>query len=367
MENKKVWDLIDSVKIDMKLGERAGRSDKMFYMHLQEGLQEENLDKIYEFITATERGCGLRTDEIICEQIKRAYEIDPIRLCHAIAKRQNLVDYWVLLSACCNTEMIVYFIGVEVEDILFYYECARILLKRICRKEGCKEGIVSAVRRVAENDLKLWKRWIIKNEHNVEWQQLLGDVLGTLKKEALEIYAETITLDMATPRKELETITAAFETISDIQKEFVIGIMANIIFVRWIDYIEQKKLRKEFQSGIIISAYSNIILYCMEEYLGEYNKWEKYFVKMMAQLEKDMYEWYESISEMQSTFFLDTTLIYYCLCLKIDKLENISDLKTREHMHKTARIIFMYERSVDEKQLAIMEEIKSKLNIEWTG
>ena len=80
--------------------------------------------------------------------------------------------------------------------------------------------------------------------------------------------------------------------------------MANTIFVRWIDYIEQKKLRKEFQSGIIISAYSNIILYCMEEYLGGYDKWQKYFVKWMDLLERDMYEWYESISEMQSTFFL---------------------------------------------------------------
>lgn len=367
MENKKIWELIDSIKINMKLGERAGRPDKMFYMHLQEGLQEENLDKIYEFIMATERGCGLRTDEIICEQIKRAYEIDPIRLCHAIAKRQNLVDYWVFLSEYCNTEMIVYFIGVEVQTILFYYECARILLKRICTEERCREGIISAVRRVADNDLKLWKRWIIKNEYNVKWQRLIGAVLGELKKEALEIYAETITLNMATPRKELETITAAFETIPDVQKKFVIGVMANTIFVRWIDYIEQKKLRKEFQSGIIISAYSNIILYCMEEYLGEYNKWKKYFVKWMDLLERDMYEWYETISEMQSTFFLDTTLIYYCLCLKKDKVENISDLKTREHMHKTARIIFMHERIGDEYQFAIMEEIKRKLNIEWTG
>lgn len=50
-----------------------------------------------------------------------------------------------------------------------------------------------------------------------------------------------------------------------------------------------------------------------EEYLGEYNKWQKYFVKWMELLERDMYE---SISEMQSKFFLDTILIYYCLCRK---------------------------------------------------
>ena len=36
MEHKEIWKLIDSIKIDMKLGDNAGRSDKMFYMHLQE-------------------------------------------------------------------------------------------------------------------------------------------------------------------------------------------------------------------------------------------------------------------------------------------------------------------------------------------
>lgn len=57
---------------------------------------------------------------------------------------------------------------------------------------------------------------------------------------------------------------------------------------------------------------------------------------------------------------------YYCLCLKKDKLETISDLKIREHMYKTARVISMYERFGDENQLAIIAEIKRKLNIEWT-
>lgn len=364
MEHKEIWKLIDSIKIDMKLGDNAGRSDKMFYMHLQEGLQEKNLDKIYECITAVERGCGLRTDEIICKQIERAYELDPMRLCHAIAKRQNLVDYWVLLSTCCNTEMIADFTKIEVEDVLFYYECARILLKRIHREEKCREGIVSAIRRVADTDLKLWKYWIIKTEYNVKWQRLLGDVLGKLQKEALEIYAETITLDMATPKNEIEIITAAFEAIPDAQRNFVIGVMANRIFARWADDIEQKKIQKDFQSGIIISAYSNIILYCLDEHLREDNKWKDFLVERIVSLESDLYEWYESVSQMQSIFFLDVTQIYYCLCLKKDKLKNIFDLKTIEYICKLKRIMSMYEleRFKDENQSLIMKEMKDMLN-----
>ncbi len=364
MEHKEIWELIDSLKIGMKLGDNAGRSDKMFYMHLQEGLQEKNLDKIYECIMAVERGCGLRTDESICKQIKMAYELDPMRLCQAIAKRQNLVDYWVLLSTCCNTEMIAGFTKMEVEDVLFCYECARILLNRIQGEEKCKEGIVSAIRRVADTDLKLWKRWIIKTEYNVEWHRLLGDILGRLQKEALEIYADTITLDMATPRKEIEIITAAFETIPDAQRNFVIGVMANRIFARWTDDIEQKKMRKDFQSGIIISAYSNIILYCLDKYLSEDNKWEDFLVSWIVSLESDMYEWRESISQMRSIFFLNITQIYYCLCLKKDELKSISDLKTIEHMHKLKRIISIYELKGfgDENQSLIMKEMKGMLN-----
>lgn len=364
MEYKEIWELIDGLKIDMKLGDDAGHSEKMFYMHLQEGLQEKNLEKIYEFITAVERGFGLRTDEVICKQIKKAYELDPVRLCHAIAKRQNLVDYWVLLSTCCNTGMIADFTKMEVENVLFYYECARILLNRIDNEEKCKEGIVSAISQIVDADLKLWKRWIKKTEYNVKWQQLLGNILGKLQEEALEIYADTITLDMATPGKEMETITAAFEMIPEAHKNFVIGIMANRICARWIDDIEQKKIRKDFQSGIIISAYSNIILYCLDEYLGEDNKWEDFFVGRIVSLENDMYEWYESISQMQSIFFLDVTQIYYCLCLKKDKLKSISDLKTIEHIHKLKRLISIYkfERFRDENQSLIMNEMRDMLN-----
>ncbi len=362
MEHKEIWELIDSLKIDMKLGDNAGRSDKIFYMHLKEGLQEKNLDKIYECIMAVERGCGLRTDESICKQIKRAYELDPMRLCYAIAKRQNLVDYWVFLSTYCNTEMVTDFTKMEVEDVLFCYECARILLKRVHRQEKCREGIVSAIKRVADTDLKLWKRWIIKTEYNVEWQRLLGDILGKLQKEALEVYANTITLDMATPRKEIEVITAAFEIIPDEQRNFVIGVMANTIFARWTDYIEQKKMRKDFQSGIIISAYSNIILYCLDKYLSEDNKWEDFLGEWIVSLESDMYEWYESISQMQSIFFLDVTQIYYCLCLKKDERKSISDLKTIEYMYKLKRIISIYELKGfgDENQSLIMKGMLNK-------
>ena len=49
MEHKEIWKLIDSIKIDMKLGDNAGRSDKMFYMHLQEGLQEKPCQKNWGF------------------------------------------------------------------------------------------------------------------------------------------------------------------------------------------------------------------------------------------------------------------------------------------------------------------------------
>lgn len=189
-------------------------------------------------------------------------------------------------------------------------------------------------------------------------------MLGKLQKEALEIYADTITLDMATSRNEIEIITAAFETIPEAQRNFVIGVMANRIFARWIDDIEQKKIRKDFQSGIIISAYSNIILYCLDEYLREDNKWENFFVEWIVSLESDMYEWYESISQMQSIFFLDVTQIFYCLCLKKDELKSISDSKIIEHMHKLKRIMSIYELEEfkDENQSLIMKEMKGMLN-----
>ena len=83
--------------------------------------------------------------------------------------------------------MIVAFTKMDVEYPCFYYECARNLLNNVQEDLLCQEGIIAAVKKISDIDLKLWKRWIQKNENNPRWQKLLFSVLSQVDKGRLVI------------------------------------------------------------------------------------------------------------------------------------------------------------------------------------
>ena len=171
----------------------------------------------------------------------------------------------------------------------------------------------------------MWKRWIDKNEHNIKWQRMTGEVLAELRAESLIVYAETIHLDMTSERNQLGIITEAFRKIPADKMDYILSVISEVVYFRWKNYLQKKKKQRKNQMGIIISAYTNIILWSMGIFIEKNNIWEKEIVDGIEALEKDMYEWYEREIHMKSVFFLDVTWIFYLLRLQKYKL---SDIKT---------------------------------------
>lgn len=324
IEQMNVWEVLNALKMDIKVGENAGRSDKMFYQHMCEGIEENNLDKMYEFINAMERGCGLGREDKIFKLMKKAFEEDSVRLGKMIAGRNNLIDYWIFLSFC-TPDMIYKLTTAETENILFYYECARLLFREIGSKDEIRAYVVEVVKKIATHDYGLWKRWIEKNEYNIKWQRIVGEVLIELPPESLIAYAETIRLDMSGEGNKLGIITEAFQKIPDSQVDYILSSISGTIYLRWKKYIQEKKVLKNYQSELIISAYTNVILWSLSAFIEENGSWEREIVESIDTLEKDMYEWYENESQMMSVFFCDMTWIFYLLHIKEHKL---SDIKT---------------------------------------
>lgn len=337
-----IWDFIDSLEMNIRLDERAGRADRVFYQHLQEGLRNHDLDKIYECVDATERGRGLIPDSKVGNVVEKAFDADPKRLCRIIAKRKNVVDYWIFFFTCCTIEMIEYFVRQEVEEILFYYECARFLMER--SHVGCEEGIVIAVKQIAKGDIILWERWIRKNEHNMKWQGLLDRIMGDLSERALVSYAQQISLDRLAQVEELRIITQAFQNIPETQKEYVFGNISEVVMMRWETMINEKKKGKVFQNKIIISCYANVIIDVLQYMIKDESMWIKYLVKWEIILERDMYSWYESETVMLSIFFYDLTYIYYILLIGEQIVGRTENEEVQHCFYNIATIIHNYER-----------------------
>lgn len=346
---KDVWGAINTLRFNTKIAENAERADRMFFEHLQEGLKSGDVDKIYEFIEAYERGRGLNSDPIVCKLFQKAYDEDAKRLCRILAERDSIIDYWGYLSSNCETYMIIAFTKMDVEYPCFYYECARILFKRLqenlLHQEDllCQEGIIAAVKKLANIDLKLWKRWIQKNESNSCWQKLLFTVLSQVDKNALEMFAQTIHLDMPIQDYKPDILLTEFERLADSSKNYILVHVSGIIIDRWNDLIDKKKKAFVTMNKPLFTGYINLILNSFQESLQDKEKWKTAFLKQAEILEEDMYRWYAREINMESIFFYDITQLYYILivgqeCQLIEIDEVISNC-----MQKVKMVIERYD------------------------
>ena len=346
---KDVWGAINTLRFNTKIAENAERADRMFFEHLQEGLKSGDVDKIYEFIEAYERGRGLNSDPIVCKLFQKAYDEDAKRLCRILAERDSIIDYWGYLSSNCETYMIIAFTKMDVEYPCFYYECARILFKRLqenlLHQEDllCQEGIIAAVKKLANIDLKLWKRWIQKNESNSCWQKLLFTVLSQVDKNALEMFAQTIHLDMPIQDYKPDILLTEFERLADSSKNYILVHVSGIIIDRWNDLIDKKKKAFVTMNKPLFTGYINLILNSFQESLQDKEKWKTAFLKQAEILEEDMYRWYDRQINMESIFFYDITQLYYILivgqeCQLIEIDEVISNC-----MQKVKMVIERYD------------------------
>ena len=305
---KDIWEMISSVSYSTHIAGNAGRADQKFFEHLQEGIADNDLDKIYEFIDAYERGKSIKPDELVCRLFQKAYREDSARLCQLLAEKNNIVDYWIFLSTCCETDMLVDFAKMDVAYPCFYYECARILLKRTSGiDEKCKEAINAAVKRIADRDLALWERWVQRKEHNTNWQQLLFSVLSKVSREALKRFAQTINLDMMLQNHKEDIVAWEFERLSDTSKKYILENISKDILENWNLLFEKKKKKHE-----------NLI-------------------------EKDMYAWYEKTTHMCCAFFYDITQIFYIVLAGQEKQIIEADESVTQSIRKIQLFIRRHE------------------------
>lgn len=338
INNIDVWGVIDTLSYSSKFDVNAGRADRVFFQHMQEGLQNGELDKIYEFIDAYERGRGLNADSNVRNLFKKAYTEDAFRLCKTLAQKNNIFEYWLYVSSNCDTDMIVAFTKMDVPYPKFYYECARSLIRNVNEDARCEEGIIVATKKIASMDLELWKRWIIKNESNTRWQKIVFIVLSQVSTEAIDTYLQNIHLDMDIQKGAQDVLGQAFSKLPEQSKKYILNNITDTIWDQWNQLIDNKKKKYETLNKLLFTTYSYLIEYCIQEKFEKEENWKETFLKQADMLEKDMYGWYAKQIHLESVFFLDITKIYYLL--KAGQRSGFTDRS--EELSKCVKMILMF-------------------------
>lgn len=329
-----VWDVLNSIVINVDVDERADCADRKYFEILNEGIKENDITKIYEFIDAAERGGISSRSSKIITFFEKAYREDPFRLCRFIADKNSLYDYWVFLDMASD-EMLLSFSTFEIENPLFFYECSRQIFKRFRADNMNITNIVSSIIKFANCDKMLWERWIKKQEYHEKWQTIVAKVLEQLNDEGLVIYADTISLDMACHNNLLKIITDGFRSIISGKTDHILEIISPRIIERWEMLVTEYKNNNKFINSTLICPYTNVILMCMNYSYSKKQILERteHYIQIFV-CEDEI--WYTSVSDYSSNINLNFTNIFYILMCKS---EIVDILRSSENIQEYLKLL----------------------------
>ena len=309
-QEKDVFQIIENMKLEMKIPEHAPKADREYMRLMFEGETEQNLDKLYHGIEALERGCGVSLNQQVSIIFQNAFEKSPERMVKTFTQKSLLERYIYL--AMCSEDILYGFVDIGcVGDTYMLYECLRQLINRQSWNKNKRDWIFKGIRNLAEHDSVLWRRWINTQEYNKRWITLLSVVLPVLSKTAVDDYANTIRMDF--PIEKVQEMECMLRQIPEEKRVYIFENLADTLYQRWIEYLENLHEEKRYQSGLVINGYAALIEEAVCAYCKTKKIWEDEILMAIFKFTKDMEAWYESGTQRLSVFWVDMTQIFFLL------------------------------------------------------
>ena len=334
-----VFQKLSAMKISTGVGENAPYSDHEFVRILQEGESENDLDKIYTFVEACERGCGYRSACDIIPILKEAYEQSPERLFQIIAKKRH-VEKCILLSLC-GIDMLCKAVelGCEQNPEMLYEELRQLAKYSLDWTAKEEEGFISGIVLLSEESESLWVRWIQKEEYKGYWMRILGRVLPRLCVQAMLVFADTIRIDM--DKRYYQDIYESLSVMSEEEEEYVLGVIGHTVVSRWKNYLEGIRQSKKYHKGLLFSAYGALIYSAMVYNMENEQMWICEVNECIDRLYDGLEDWYTSKLQRDTVYYVDMTRLSTLLQVgkdiefsadedlnsKLSRLENFVQMK----------------------------------------
>ena len=341
--SKTVWEVLDSIHFSFNVDECAERVDIELLRILNEGINEGDINKIYDFIETAERGNQPIINSEVPQILEDAYKTDARRLFRFIESKKDIVDYWTFLSLISDKHIIYSFANMESDNSYFFFECARQILTRFSNDDSYKSPCTSAIIKFAMNDLNLWNCWTKKFENNVKYNRIIWNVISKLESPQLLEYSRTIRLIECFNNETGRIHQEGFLKLGAKERDRIILTIAKTIYDQWESALIESKNTGKYQNNILFSKYYSVILSSMELLFSEDNIWAAEMEKYVQFLESDIENWFSSETKHFSVFFLNLTNIYYLLLVKENKLEVIDSNRVKTSFEKIEFLLTKYE------------------------
>ena len=316
MEQQKIedlnpFDILAHFHYQVRIPEQASDTDAGLTKLYLEGVEEENLDKIYHFVHSVEIGCGFRPDAMLNKIFSDAYNQDAAKTFATIDSRTLSVVDAINLLSCMTTEQILSYIKEhEPKNPVLLLEIIRRLLKNADFSHCHATIIAKGITRLAEIDVKRFTFLLKHHEHSANWFVVLPAVLDVLSDEALLLFGKTIDLDHRIEDQPL--ICNALHHLETERSNHIFSVISEEISARWTQLCEKHRQTYKFHTSLYITGYVDFILNALVARYDSVCR-NQLLLQSLQTLYADLHRWYKNESQLQSIFFLDLTNVYFLL------------------------------------------------------
>lgn len=310
-ENQKPFDVLKHFHSQVRIAEHASDADAGLTKMYLEGVEEENLEKIYHFVHSVEIGCGFTPNPMLDNAFSDACNQDAEKAFHTIDSRPLSVVDAICLLYCMSVEQVIYYIDSLVpQNSVLLFEAIRHLLKNANYVQQYASAIANGIAQLSEIDDKRFMFLLKKQEHSKNWFIVLPAVLEKISDKALLIFSKTIDLNHQVEDQKM--IQNALVKLDTDRRDHVFSIISKDIIERWDLLCQAHRQEYKFHTSLYITGYINLILGALMM-LYEPEHRNQLLMQALQTLYLDLHMWYKNESQLQSIFFLNCTKVYFLL------------------------------------------------------
>lgn len=319
---------LESVALECSFSLSSNHWEAQAYNEYTKGIKEKNIQKIYQFVDAWERGLGqyilgknsfINICTFVLSNISFNRLLDILNLKNDTLTIITLIAYLdsevKLQLASQSTNKLLQF---EALRQVVYFTCNHSLCKNLLKNEN---ELVTQIIVKLSYDQEFWKQFIdFYLQYPLRAPQLfipLGLALEQVDKDAVEVFIQTVQINQFYDEISETALNNCIFHIKDddLQKEIM-----EKLFLRWLDFIDNYN---DFFSGIFTTNIINIVI----SYIMHFQSKSDVIAtmqKLFTNINEIDNKWFQDESTQQNYFYKHMSKLFvYAFAVKKFKLDNI--------------------------------------------
>jgi hypothetical protein len=371
VEKQKILDLLIQAEIiiqnchsNLNAPDNAPYYEKEYLRKYNEGIDEDNIEKVYSLIDALENGKGIYLGYLLENLLKFIHELDKPLFVKCLNSKDKPHDFvfatqWIKkkdLVALCN--------DFSFSNKWLLFELIRQINESNEKAEIDNEiqAIANCLKQVFDYSNYFYYQSLKYFNRQINFHKGLGLHLSTLNFSQIKFIVDECFI-INRYDFNLEAKTSLLNSFEESTNDFKTDFLLELVFVKWNSFFEEGKASDDFHAfDIITTDFANFVLHYLIKRLEREEIISK-IIFFADSLNNINVEWHKSPTKRYASFFINLSkLNIYCYAYRnvfakedgIEELTNVETLFSNEIFQNT------YFKKANEE---VMNAMKTNLGI----